>query len=55
MGSDTVSIDLLADFNVQNLSVLLQKSSRRYKVACAQAPFGQTINLLLEPAARSPG
>ena len=48
MRSDTVSIGLLADFNVQNLSVLLQKSNRRYKVDCAQAPFGQTSSLLLD-------
>lgn len=48
MPVDDVAIGLLADFNVQNLSALLQNGKRRYKVGCDQAPFAQTISLLLD-------
>jgi len=45
----TLSIGLLADFNVQNLAVLLQKGSTAPSCICAS--FGQTVNLLLNPKA----
>jgi FkbH-like protein len=48
MGKNSFSIGLLADFNVQNLSVLLQKNVQHYPVNCVQGPFGQTLNVLLD-------
>lgn len=48
MANDTISIGLLADFNVQNLAVLLRKNAQSCEVNCVQAPFGQTVNVLLD-------
>jgi FkbH-like protein len=48
---NTVSLGLLADFNVRNLAVLLQRNARNYKVDCLCAPFGQSVNLLLDTKA----
>jgi FkbH-like protein len=47
--TEALSLGLLADFNVQNLAVLLRKNTQRYEVSCVQAPFGQTVNVLLDP------
>lgn len=40
---------LLADFNAHNLAVLLEKNSPSPGAACAQAPYGQTIQILMDP------
>jgi FkbH-like protein len=45
-------IGLLSDFNVQNLAVLLQKNSSPAGVRCVQAPYGQTVPLLLDDKAK---
>lgn len=42
------TIGVLADFNSQNLMVLLQKQGMARGATCVQAPFGQTINTLLD-------
>lgn len=42
------SIALLADFNIQNLGVLLKKNASFPEVECELAPYGQTVNLLLD-------
>jgi FkbH-like protein len=49
MSSDKGSIGLMADFNIQNLAVLLQKQAGGRAVKCA--PFGQTWSLLLDSTA----
>jgi FkbH-like protein len=49
MAKEIVSIGLLADFNVQNLAVLLQKNAQHYELSCAQGPFSQTMRVLLDP------
>lgn len=46
-----VSIGLLADFNVQNLAALLQRNSSDNQVTCVQAPFNQTMSILLNSEA----
>jgi FkbH-like protein len=51
MVANLISILLLADFNVQNLAVLLQKNANSYEINCVCAPFGQTVNLLLDTKA----
>ncbi len=48
---DFFSLGLLADFNVQNLAILLQKNAERQRVKCVQGPFGQTLNVLLDSRA----
>jgi FkbH-like protein len=40
----------LADFNVQNLAVLLRKGAQHHAVQCVQGPFGQTTGVLLDGA-----
>lgn len=49
--SASVVIRLLADFNVQNLATLLHNKANYCQVNCVCAPFGQRMNLLLNPAA----
>jgi FkbH-like protein len=51
MASTSTSLGLLADFNVQNFVALLQKGGRGSELHCVSGPFGQTINLLLDPKA----
>src|SRR5580704_6460306 len=46
---DSFSLGLLADFNVQNLAILLRKNAQRHRVNCVLGPFGQTLNVLLDP------
>jgi FkbH-like protein len=41
-------IGLLADFNAQNLAVLLERNSPAPGASCEQAPFGQAIPILLD-------
>jgi FkbH-like protein len=45
------SLGIVSDFNAQNLAVLLQKNAAPATVQCRQAPFGQAMSLLLNPAA----
>ncbi len=47
MSADQLTVGLLADFNIQNLAVLLQKRSGPSRLACRQAPYGQTMSVLL--------
>ncbi|MFZ0825982.1 MAG: HAD-IIIC family phosphatase [Verrucomicrobiia bacterium] len=51
MPTASYRIGLLSDFNVQNLAVLLQKNSSPAGLHCVQAPYGQTVPLLLDDKA----
>jgi FkbH-like protein len=51
MSKSPCRIGLLSDFNVQNLAVLLQKNSSPPGVQCVQAPYRQTVPLLLDDKA----
>jgi FkbH-like protein len=46
--SKATSVGLLSDFNIQNLAVILEKQSGGHPVSCVEAPFGQTIGVLLD-------
>jgi len=49
MQDQAYRLALLTDFNAQNLSVLLQKSSKAPGITCREAPYGQIMPLLLDP------
>jgi FkbH-like protein len=48
MTDRAISIGLLADFNLQNLAVLLEKQPSGWTIKSVQAPFGQTTGMLLD-------
>jgi FkbH-like protein len=47
MESESYRIKLVADFNARNLAALLEKNAFNSGVKCTQAPYGQTLQLLL--------
>lgn len=48
MSADQLTVGLLADFNAQNLAVLLRKQYGSSNLTCRQAPYGQTTGILLD-------
>jgi FkbH-like protein len=48
MSDDQLTIGLLSDFNAQNLAVLLQREAQPLRLVCRQAPYGQTVSILLD-------
>src|SRR3954454_14710138 len=51
MSTSLYRIGLMSDFNVQNLEVLLRKARSGSAASCTQAPYGQTVSLLLDSKA----
>jgi hypothetical protein len=43
---------LISDFNLSNLAALLSKDEESPVVCAATAPFGQVMQVLLEPASQ---
>jgi len=48
MSGDPLSIGLLSDFNTYNLALLLKKHAGSFVVHCREAPYGQTMSVLLD-------
>ncbi len=48
MPGDILNVGILSDFNARNLAVLLEKHSEPLALSCNQAPYGQTLSVLLD-------